>query len=625
MFVTSITKPIKIAVFSTSILLLVTLANTPSVRAAPTGTLRYVVTTGSDTGNNCATPGSPCASIQRAVNQSTSGDEIRVAAGTYFYNSSEDIPCSFLETRPVVCVLDKELWIRGGFTASNWNSYNPSINVTTIDGSSARRGVYVFWYTIQTSLIMEGFTIQNCRVVGPSYGGIDPTGFGGGMWTIYADVTLRDIKFLNNVAIGQANPPNYNGRGGTGAGAGMAIVSGQEVRISSALLQRVTFDSNQSQGATGSVRGGIAFGALFVNSSTVTIEDSTFTNNSAVGGDSSGSGIDFLNNQAYALGAAIGAEQASLTLNRITVTGNHGTGGGNIGAQGGGGHGGGILSEDGTSFSLVDSTIKNNSITAGNGTNGGYSFGGGISLIRTSGTIDRTYIISNTARAGNSTGGGSAGGPGGGGVYTVSGAGGTATLTNVIIADNSAIGGTSGTNPGGGGGGIQIQGVNATLTHVTFALNSLGPNLVSGQAILLLTSATATVNDNIIANHTRGGAGASAVLVQTGNTITFNRGLYAGNTKNDNSDGSPSPFGTYNNLGSVQTNSTAGFISIVPPNYDFHLASNAFAREKATGSTTNIDIDGQPRPYSTNRDYGGDEYFMTFTPTNFLYLPFVIK
>ena len=44
---------------------------------------RYVATSGSDTGNTCLDWNAPCRTIQHAVDQAASGEEIRVAAGTY--------------------------------------------------------------------------------------------------------------------------------------------------------------------------------------------------------------------------------------------------------------------------------------------------------------------------------------------------------------------------------------------------------------------------------------------------------------------------------------------------------------------------------------------------------------
>jgi len=43
----------------------------------------YVSVTGSDTGNDCTSSASPCATVQWAVDEASAGEEIRVAAGTY--------------------------------------------------------------------------------------------------------------------------------------------------------------------------------------------------------------------------------------------------------------------------------------------------------------------------------------------------------------------------------------------------------------------------------------------------------------------------------------------------------------------------------------------------------------
>ena len=47
---------------------------------------RYVATTGSDGGNDCSNPGSPCATIQHAISQSASGDVINLGPGKYVEN-----------------------------------------------------------------------------------------------------------------------------------------------------------------------------------------------------------------------------------------------------------------------------------------------------------------------------------------------------------------------------------------------------------------------------------------------------------------------------------------------------------------------------------------------------------
>lgn len=583
--------------------------SSPFVYANASPTIRYVASTGTDQGD-CSLPELPCRTIQYAVNQASSGDTIRVAAGTYTYNHAVD-HCDFLpeQGKSVICVVDKTLTILGGYSVSDWSTANPGVNLTIIEGENRYRGVFLIGYnTTDTSLTMEGFTIQNCRAEGPNTPG-DPNGFGGGMLVSGARVTLRDIIFKNNKVLGQNTG---SGAGGAGSGAGLAINWSQPG--TSSLLERVTFEGNQSFGGTGPERGGVAFGALFVNGS-ITVNQAVFLNNKAIAGSSSGSGRwgDLC---ADALGGAIGGGGGTWELHHLTVIGNQVVGG-NALECGGGGFGGGVYIERGSSLILTDSLFKENVARGGKALNGGFGAGGGILVNNTPATIESTQLIANSVIGGESTGGGYAGPGGGGGLYlwgTRADVNPEASVINTIIADNYvAIGSSGNTSQGGGGGGIQVQGLQANIIHTTITRNRL-QGLVSGQGLLVLATpgvraGIANVRYSIIADHTEGAPGAVAVLVQQGNTINFQRGLFAGNTKNTNVDGSPMPPGTITGLDSMINASSPGFASPGAPNYDYHLTPGSPAIGQATGSTTPNDIDGQLRPYGGAADLGADEYF----------------
>ncbi len=580
-------------------------------RSLQAGTTRYVAPSGADTGG-CSSAAAPCRSIQFAVNQSVSGNRILVARGTYTYDANTD-PCTFRLTRGVVCVVNKSLTILGGYSTSNWSTADPSGNLTVIDGENIRRGVMVVATSNPaTHLTMEGFTIQNGRAQGPLYPGVSG-GRGGGMWVAKGAVTLRDLVFLNNQAIGD----NTSGAGGSADGAGLTIEASPAG--TSSLLQRVTFDGNQSLGGTGSERGGVAFGALFVYASVVTVEDSTFINNLARAGNSTGSGISGGLN-ADALGGAIGLEQGSATLNRIEASNNQAIGG-NASTNAGGAFGGAIFTEDAAAFVLRDSSISDNTAQAGNAATGGFGAGGGVLVFNTPATMERVQFISNSAIGGNTTGSGNAGPAGGGGLYlwrSRTNINPSASLTNVIIADNYVTMGSGGTSQGGGGGGIQIQGLTATISHATFARNRLGPALVAGQGLLVLTApgvsaSTANISYSIVADHTQGKAGAVAVHVQQGNTVNFNRGLFAGNNENTNAGNGGA--GTFNGLAGVLSAPSAGFISPGSPDFNYHIRSDSAAKDQAAGSTLTTDIDGQGRPYDGVPDLGADEYSTLPPPT----------
>jgi len=587
---------------------------------------RYVSTTGTDNGD-CTSPTAPCRTIQYAVNQSASGDRILVAQGTYTYDSGKD-PCSFLQNRAVVCFVDKRLTILGGYSETDWSIANPVANPTIIDGENTYRGVAAIGYNTTTAhLHMEGFTIQNCRVQGPTYlNPYDPSGVGGGMLVQHASVTLKNVIFRNNRVFGQNTS---FGAGGQADGAAVRIEDPPPGTVT--LLQHVVFEGNASYGGSGPERGGVAFGALFIYKANVVIEDAVFTNNLAQAGNSTGSGQYGTPPYSDALGGAIAVEEGTVTLRRVIVTGNQ-VKGGNASMYGGGAYGGGIFVEDfgnNTTFlTISDSYIANNIAIGGSGTNGGNAAGGGIDVDSATVTIERTSIISNTVLGGNGTNPG----PGaGGGLYAFAVRPGSfpVVLRNLVVAGNLADQGAGGTHPGnGGGGGIVIHGVQANMSHVTIAQNRLGPTLVLGQGLLIQLwpspldprfPASVTLNYSIVSDHRAGNPSAPAIIVQQGSTLAFNQGIFAGNSKNINTDGQPVPVGAISGLETMQSAPSIGFIAPGPPYYNYHLRQNSASRDQATGSAITDDIDRESRPYGNKSDFGADEYHpfqLTFVPGN---------
>jgi hypothetical protein len=93
-----------------------------------------------------------------------------------------------------------------------------------------------------------------------------------------------------------------------------------------------------------------------------------------------------------------------------------------------------------------------------------------------------------------------------------------------------------------------------------------------------------------------------------GTTINLNQGLWANNTKNHNAGDGAAWAGTFNGLGTWSSAASAGFVAPAAPNYNYHLRSDSAAKEKAIGSTTSNDIDGDARPFDAVADLGADEY-----------------
>ena len=591
--------------------------------ASPEAQTLRLAPSGSDT-SSCGSASAPCRTIQYAVNKAASGDTLLLAAGTYTYNTSADT-CTFLPSsgKSVVCIVDKTLAILGGYTTSNWSTPDPVNNPTVIDGGGAYRGIYLLGYNSTTThLRIEGVTIRNGKTTGPYTTG-DPTGFGGGMVVSGAYVTLRDMLFQTNTVYGQNTS---SGAGGSGAGAGLAINWSQAG--TSSLLERVTFDSNQSFGGTGPVRGGLAFGAFYMNGS-VTVRDSTFTNNTARAGNSTGNGSSG-GLLADALGGAIGGNGGNWVLENVTATNNL-VQGGNAATYAGGGYGGAIIIENGSNFTLRDSYFANNIAQGGSASEGGFGAGGGVLVNNTSGTIERATIINNSGIGGSAIGSGKAGAGGGGGLYlwrNSASASASISVINSIIAYNYvALGSSGNTTAGGGGGGIQVQGLYANIQHTTIAYNRLGPNLIAGQGLLLLAapgvgSASADVRNSIISNHTEGGSGASAVLVQSGNTLSLSLDLFSGNTKDTNANGSPMPAGVINGLNTIIQAPSVGYASPNAPNWNYHLVSGSPAVDRAQDHRRQPGYRQpgaplQPAPgYRRRRIYrsGGYELLLSITP-----------
>ncbi len=290
--------------------------------SSPSANTIRVSTTGVDT-TGCGSATQPCKSIQYAVNQASSGDTILVASGIYKYNQIDN--CTFLVTRAVVCLVNKQLIILGGYSAGNWSVPDPVNNLTIIDGEAKWRGVAVIGYNSTATLRMEGFTVQNGHVEGRNSGDqYFRNAFGGGMWAQNSAVDLKKVIFKNNVTIGGSNLGLQIG--GWGLGGGLAIEA--SAGVSPSKLEEITFTGNQSLGGDGGDCGGIAQGGgFFVSQAPVSGTKIVFTNNIAKSGKTSGTGNNSGNYEDALGGAASFANNASINFSFVTATANQALGG----------------------------------------------------------------------------------------------------------------------------------------------------------------------------------------------------------------------------------------------------------------------------------------------------------
>ena len=586
------------------------------------GIERYVDVVHGGDGPGCGSAASPCASIQYAVNLSGSGDEVRVAEGTYFYAGASIDPCivSGFGGPAVLCLMDKSITVRGGYSWPDWVSGRAGVT-TVIDAQSMRQGVHL----VDTSpastpmtLTLESATIRNGRVEGASSGDFSSvSAYGGGLLSRNSAVVLRGVVFENNQAVGGTTTQQYGGDGGGGG----AWFRGVPAEVT---LEFVTFTSNLAVGGSGAERGGYALGGGFgaCCGAMVTGNGIRVKKNTARGGTSSGTG-DVSGARADGLGGGIafgtayngdGTGGSSCDLSAISIVENLAEGGAGE-TYGAYAFGGGLFAEglslDPTSVTLRDATISGNTARGGSSLKAAPAFGGGVATAEASLILERARVIGNRAVGGDGgVGSGSDRGSGlGGGIHVqrLSTASVGISIRNTIVSDNSVEAGASGDYfSGGGGGGLSAQGaINPLIEHVTFARNQLNFQGLIGLAVVLVAfpaPPTIDLRYAIVADH-QSIIGTPALFAQSGSVVNLDTGLFAGNFQ-DTNDGKPGS-GTFTGLGSFVSFASAGFVAPGPPFYDYHLAVSSEAVDRGGSSAATLDFEGQKR--DAIPDLGADE------------------
>jgi len=603
-------------------LLLLYISVLPTTRVQGSTSIRYVnVNIGSDWGN-CTNPSTPCQTIQYAINQATHGDTVRVAAGTYTREAASDLCSIYLGYPTVVCIINKDLTLIGGYPSGNWSFSDPVAYPTIIDGQWQHRGVWVQdtepANPPTAGITMDGFTVRRGLAAGqPSGSDAQTFAFGGGLLADHSRVTLRNMRFENNIAAGGGQ---HNPYGGSAAGAAVAI----RKSAGTVVLERIVFTGNWSKAGSGTVRGGYAMGAgLFLLRTTTVASMLELYNNSSDAGDTTGSGM--LNGEtADAFGAITVMGYADVSLWNVIARHNRVTGG-DASVHAGGGFGGAIMAEgfpttdadgdgqlESVTLRISGCELTDNLSEGGKGSNGGYAAGGAISTIHSTVFVSRCKVLRNTAQGGNGT---SLQGPaGGGGVHFHNINFGTPTvyMDNSLIAHNAARAGTGGI-VGGGGGGVWLQGITASLVHNTIANNCLNPPLL-GSAIAVLSDGAqsgpkpAYIHYNIIANHTQAcDPNSGALFVHDNTTAHLNRNLFFNNFRNT----------FILNSGVIHGFSSSvfanpRFIGGAQPEHAFRITAASGAINQGYGSSATNDIEGRPRVGTP--DLGAYECCSAFLP-----------
>ncbi len=301
---------------------------------APASTVRYVSPTGDDSGT-CTSATSPCRTVQYAVDQAASGDEIHIATGTYtdihVRNSTDQ-----------VVYISKTVTLRGGYSA-DFDAWDPAQYPTTLDARSAGRVLYIsgdITPTVEGLTLINGYAgagggvylyHSNATLTGNTISGNTAFNYGGGLYLWYSDATL-----MNNTISG-----NNAWDGG-----------GLYLYHSDATLTGNTISSN-----TATQSGG----GLYLHYSNATLTGNTISSNTATYHDGGGLYLYYSN--------------ATLTDN--TISGNTATD-----------YDGGGLYLEGSDATLTNNTIVSNTA--------GYT-GGGLYLGGSDATLAGNTIVSNTA------------------------------------------------------------------------------------------------------------------------------------------------------------------------------------------------------------------------------------
>jgi len=615
------------------------LLNGRAVQAAP-GVLHVAP------GGNCG-GASPCYStVQGAVDAAQTGDEIRIAAGTYSGVNNQG-------GKPQVVYIAKSLTLRGGYTTANWITPSPEANVTEINAQTLGRVAYITG--TNTIVAFEGlrFTYGDAN----GLGGHSPTSYenydaGGNLYIDEATVTLNDC----HVTDGAAPSSGYGGgvyiRNGVltatrtlwhtheaGHG-GAAYLYRATTHIIESVFQNNRTTTMNGDGPALTVSGG-AFtlsgstiqsstaaqkapfsGALDVNANPFLIESSVISGTVYSSGVSlRGTGMlrsSTIQANQYG-GVRIGDSNITMIDNEVLY---NGTGGAYVeaGVYVSGvwnttvflvrnhihhnrhlyalAKGGGVYIAPAAEgwVTLRDNLIEDN--TAGKSEwipDDGY--GGGVYINGSRATLEGNLIQNNTAigfidPVSNQQGGH------GGGVYIR----GNPILRNNVITGNRAS---------FSGSGIYICGSAPELYHNTIAQNAWESDATG----IYVAEASSTERaqpklwNTIIVSQTVG-IYAKGDVVQ--NIVNANGTLWYGNTAN--TDGTGTFF--------LNDEHTGDPLFVNPDGGDYHINPGSAAIDNGVATNTTTDIDGEPR--FSIPDLGADEYWAPGTLKR-VYLPLVMR
>lgn len=585
-------------------------------QAAPT--VRYVAPEG-DCGG-----ASPCYGvIQEAIDAAASGDEIRIAEGTY-YDVNDHGGLS------QVAYISKSLSLRGGFTTGNWTTPDPEAHPSELNATVQGRVLAIIGPEITVTVAGLRLSYGNCHDLGGGSGDADA---GGGVYV------LRAVAKLSHTAVLSSVTPSGSGH----AGGGLYIAD------STAKMAGCTVQGNTA---------GDAGGGIYLDDSRATLTDNAFHHNIvgtfgtgaalyAVGGETTLAQSTIRDNECTG-GLAVVLDQSPAVLSDNVIADNVDWCGG-VGTnhslqltgntvQANSGRGVGIWgrgsftltgnfvesnSDEGIWLSLLDgpsrALLRNNRIERNHESTD--RKGAGLYLSTPQGWP--IWLSGNTIRYNDCHHGN------GGGLYIATGG---ITLTGNLIQHNVS---TDDPNPNitNGGGGLYIEG-EATLINNVISDNQADAR---GAGIYIAGSAP-TFYHNTIAGNTGDGVGvyvkeanSDPAQPELYNTIVASQttGIYVSGealnvarvdgvlwwSNGANTAGDGTVFLFHETTGDpVFTN---------PLDDDYHILTGSAAIDQGIDAGILLDYDEEPRPYQ-DPDLGADEFWPAGVLQR-IYLPAILK
>jgi hypothetical protein len=522
------------------------------------GTTRYVALDGSDLSNTCVYSSTPCRTVQHAVDQAHSGDEVRVVTGVY---TGVQARASITQ----VVYIGKTMAVRGGYTTTNWTTADPESNPTTLDAQGLGR-VLVISGTITP-------TVEGLRITGGDATGLggDIAGYdaGGGVYVYSATATISGCVIHSNTAstgdegfggglcfvhsdaslIGSTVTSNTASTDDYGHGGGLHVWGGEAVLRDNAVVGNTAGTTDKGDG-----------GGVDLHHSDATLEGNTIANNTAsTGGVGLGGGLRLHASDATVVDNAvqgnvgstvdIGAGgglhlsdsaailQGNVVISNTASTALHGAGGGlyltgsdatlqgntvrgNIATTASWGHGGGLF------ISWSDATLQGNAVVNNTAGTASYAFGGGLYLNHSAATVTGNTVASNTAST--------AGEGRGGGLYLL--------FSDATLGGNTVVSNTASTASFATGGGLYLYDSDATLSGNMVRGNTASTaDFGAGGGLYLLRGMPALTGNVVLSNtatlNPAGVGWGGGLEVCSCDPFTLTNNLVAGNHANSEGGG----------------------------------------------------------------------------------------